>query len=83
METDIMQTHPAWKRSIGLVLIGYNLSFFGSSVVGFATAWYIALETSSGLWMMLYTLCSSLPLVVISLWSGVWADRYSGADITF
>lgn len=78
METNDTKTnHAFWKRRIGLVLISQNLSLFGSSVVGFATLWYITLETSSGLWMMLSTISSTLPQLFISLWSGVWADRYN------
>jgi len=45
--------------------------------VGFAIIWHITLETSSGFWLMLFTICSTVPQVVISLWGGVWADRYN------
>lgn len=67
----------AWKKRIALFLVSQNLSLFGSSVVGFAIVWHITLETSSGIWMMLATICTSLPQVFISLFGGVWADRYS------
>jgi len=46
-------------------------------VVAFTIVWYITLETSSGFWLMLATICSLLPQVIISLWSGVWVDRYN------
>jgi len=65
------------KTRIATFLISQNLSLFGSSVVGFAILWHITLETSSGLWMMLITICSLLPQVLISLFGGVWADRYN------
>ncbi|MDR0965693.1 MAG: MFS transporter [Myxococcales bacterium] len=67
----------AWKKRIALFLISQNLSLFGSSVVGFAILWHITLETSSGVWMMLATVCSLLPQVFVSLFGGVWADRYN------
>jgi len=63
--------------SILLFLISQNLSIFGSSVVGYAIIWYVTLETSSGTWMMGVTLATMVPYLLISLYSGVWADRYS------
>lgn len=68
---------PLLNKKIILFLMSQNLSLFGSSVVGFAIVWYITLETSSGYWLMLSTICSLLPQVVISLWGGVWADRHN------
>ncbi|MCL2300432.1 MAG: MFS transporter [Firmicutes bacterium] len=70
-----------WKKRIAIFLISQNLSLFGSSVVGFAVLWHITLETSSGLWMMLATLCTQIPYVLISLFAGVWADRYNRRTI--
>ncbi|MDD3654273.1 MAG: MFS transporter [Desulfotomaculaceae bacterium] len=67
----------SWKKKITLFLISQNISLFGSSVVSFAIIWYITLQTSSGKWVMLFTICSLLPQVLISLWAGVWADRYN------
>lgn len=68
---------PLFNKKIALFLLSQNISLFGSSVVAFAIVWYITLETSSGYWLMLSTICSMLPQVVISLWGGVWADRYN------
>ncbi|MBI9094081.1 MAG: MFS transporter [Sphaerochaeta sp.] len=61
---------------IVLFMISQNLSLFGSSVVGFGIIWYITIETSSGLWLMFATLANMVPHLFISLYSGVWADRY-------
>jgi len=66
-----------FNKKIILFLVSQNISLFGSSVVGFAIIWHITLETSSGFWLMLFTICSTVPQVVISLWGGVWADRYN------
>lgn len=70
-------TFTGWKRKTVLFLLSQNISLFGSSVVGYAIIWHITLETSSGLWLTLATLASMLPSIVVSLWGGVWADRYS------
>ena len=63
--------------SILLFLISQNLSIFGSSVVGYAIIWYVTLQTSSGTWMMAVALATMVPPLLVSLYSGVWADRYS------
>lgn len=68
---------PLFNKKIALFLISQNISLFGSAVVGYAIIWYITLETSSGFWIMMSTICSMLPQVIISLWGGVWADRYN------
>ena len=71
------EAHLNWKKKITVFLISQNLSLFGSSVVGFAILWHITLETASGVWIMLWTICSLVPQVLISLFAGVWADRYN------
>ncbi|WP_031514056.1 MFS transporter [Desulfofalx alkaliphila] len=66
-----------WLRQIILFLASQNISLFGSSVVSFAIIWHITLETSSGTWVMLFTISALLPQVLVSLWGGVWADRHN------
>lgn len=66
-----------FDKRIILFLISQNISIFGSAVVEFAIIWYITLETSSGTWLMLSTICSMVPHIFVSLWGGVWADRYN------
>jgi DHA3 family macrolide efflux protein-like MFS transporter len=71
------QVDTSWKKRIALFLVSQNLSLFGSSVVGYAMLWHITLETSSGVWMMLITICALVPQVLVSLFGGVWADRHN------
>lgn len=66
-----------WKRKIILFLSGQAISLFGSSLVGFAIIWYITLTTRSGIMMTISTICAFLPQILISLFAGVWADRYN------
>lgn len=70
------QSEQSWRKQAALFLISQNISIFGSSVVAYTVMWYITLTTSSGIWMMLSTICAMLPQVVISLFGGVLADRY-------
>jgi len=72
-----MDSRGTASKKVALFLLSQNISLFGSSVVGFAIVWHITLETSSGTWLMLSTICSMFPQVIISLWGGVWADRYN------
>ena len=67
----------AWKKQAFLFLLSQNISLFGSSVVAYAIIWHITLSTSSGVWMMLSTLSTMVPQVLISLFGGVLADRYN------
>jgi DHA3 family macrolide efflux protein-like MFS transporter len=66
-----------FTRKVILFLISQNFSLFGSSLVGFAIIWHITLRTSSGTWLMLSTLATMVPYVLISPWGGVWADRHN------
>ena len=66
-----------WKKRTAVFLVSQNISLFGSSMVNYAIVWYITLKTSSGMIMMITILTSFLPQIIISLFAGVWADRYN------
>ncbi len=70
-----MQTH--WTRRTALFLIGQTITLFGSSVVQYTIGWHITLSTKSGAMLTIATLCGFLPQVLITLFAGVWADRYN------
>lgn len=65
-----------WKNSIRRFLTAQTVSLFGSSLVQYAIVWYITLTTSSGKMLTISTLCGFLPQIFISLFAGVWIDRY-------
>ena len=66
-----------WQKKTSVFLTSQSISLFGSSLVNFAIIWYITLTTSSGVMVTVSILASFLPQIVISLFSGVWADRYN------
>ena len=66
-----------WKRNVSCFLTAQTISLFGSSLVQYAIVWYITLTTSSGKMLTLSTLCGFLPQIGISLFAGVWIDRYN------
>lgn len=65
-----------WKNMIIRFLSAQTISLFGSSLVQYAIVWYITLITSSGVMMTVSTLCGFVPQILISLFAGVWIDRY-------
>lgn len=67
----------SWKQKTGLFLSSQAISLFGSSLVQYAIIWYITLQTKSGVMTTVATLCGFIPQVLISLFAGVWADKYN------
>ncbi len=65
-----------WKRNTAKFLTAQTISLFGSALVQYAIIWYITLQTSSGVMMTISTLCGFVPQIAISLFAGVWLDRY-------
>jgi DHA3 family macrolide efflux protein-like MFS transporter len=67
---------PSWKFTAAVFLSSQTISLFGSSLVQFALIWYIARTTNSGVMVTISTVTGILPQLFISLFAGVWADRY-------
>lgn len=65
-----------WEKKIRWFLTAQTISLLGSSLVQYAIVWYITLTTSSGAMMTISTACGFLPQIGISLFAGVWIDRY-------
>lgn len=76
MDTTIQQDN-AWKKKYFAYLSSQIISFFGTSLVQYAIVWYITLKTGSGVMVTLIMMCSFIPQLIISLFAGVWADRYN------
>ncbi|MDD3304222.1 MAG: MFS transporter [Clostridia bacterium] len=70
-----------WKKKISLFLTSQAISLIGSSIVQYAIIWFITLKTQSGWMMTLSTICGFVPQVLISLFAGVWADRFNKKHI--
>lgn len=66
-----------WKGRATLFLTSQCVTLFGSSLVQMAIIWHVTLQTSSGVWVAVLTLCSFTPQMAVSLFAGVWADRVS------
>lgn len=66
-----------WQYNIAKFLTAQSISIFGSSLIQFAIIWYIARVTMSGVMVTISTVASFLPQITISLFAGVWVDRYN------
>lgn len=71
-----MNTTAYWKRNSLQFLLAQTISLFGSSLVQYGIIWYITLTTSSGTMLTLSTICGYVPQILISLFAGVWLDKY-------
>lgn len=82
------EEYPHWRRQVALFLAGQAISLFGSGIVQFALIWHITMRTQSGEMVTIATLVALVPMVLLSPFGGVLADRYSrrlliiGADLT-
>jgi DHA3 family macrolide efflux protein-like MFS transporter len=68
--------YSGWKKKAALFLASQGLSLFGSMLVQYAIMWHVTLTTQSGAVLTLAIISGFLPQIVISLFAGVWADRY-------
>lgn len=67
---------PLSRRVITAFLSGQAVSLLGSSLVQFAIIWYVTLQTNSATAMMIITVTSLIPQLIVAPFAGVWADRY-------
>lgn len=77
----IFMKNQNWKSAIIRFMTAQTISLFGSSLVQYAIVWYITLTTSSGKMLTLSTLCAFLPQIVVSIFAGVWVDKYNRKKI--
>ena len=66
-----------WKRNVALFMGGQAITMFGSSLVQYALMWHIVLETQSGFMMTLVIAAGTIPMLLITPFAGVWADRFN------
>lgn len=67
----------SYRQKSVLFILAQAVSLLGSSLVQFAIVWHVTLSTSSGIMMAISTICCFLPQIIISLFAGVWVDRYN------
>ncbi len=71
-----MENISNWKKNTYKFIASQSISMVGSMLVQYAIVFHITLSTKSAIMMMISTVVSFLPQMLISFFSGVWADRY-------
>lgn len=66
---------PDWKRQTALFLSSQGSSLLGSMLVQYALMWHLTMTTQSGEIMTLAVIVGFIPMLLISPFGGVWADR--------
>lgn len=64
-----------WKPQIALFLSSQGLSLLGSMLVQYALMWHLTMTTQSGMVMTLAVIVGFVPMLFISPFGGVMADR--------
>ncbi len=68
-------TGGSWKRLTIFFLGGQAISLFGSALVQYALIWYVTMGTQSGGMVTIATLVGFVPMMLVTPFGGVWADR--------
>jgi len=77
MDIPEVQSAQATFRSYLYFWVGQLISLLGSSVSQFVIIWWITLETGSALFLSLASFLGFAPIVILSPFAGVLADRWS------
>ena len=76
MQGDHQRQALRWKGIGAAFLSGQAVSILGSGLVQFAIIWFVTLRANSGTALMIITLTSFIPQLVVAPFAGVWADRH-------
>lgn len=66
-----------WQKRAIMFFTSQCISLFGTQIVQMAIVWYVTLQTNSGAWVAVFSICSYLPQFFVSFLGGVLADRYN------
>lgn len=66
-----------WKKQFAVIYLGQAFSVLGSAAVQFAVIWWLTVQTESAVTLMLASIVSFLPNMLIGPFAGVWIDRYN------
>jgi len=74
-----MLTEPTEKsfKSYLFFWLGQLFSLLGSSIIGFVITWWIADSTGSAIYLSIAAFSSSLPMVILTPFMGVFIDRWN------
>lgn len=76
-----MKADKLFGKDFTLVVVGQIISLFGNAILRFALPLYLLRETGSAALFGLVTACSFLPMIVLSFFGGILADRMNKRNI--
>lgn len=77
------QSDPSTFRSYLFFWSGQLVSLLGSSIAQFVIIWWITVETGSAMYLSLASLLGLAPMVLLSPFTGVLADRWNRKALIF
>ena len=66
---------------VSVFLTSQIISLFGSAIVSYSIVWYITLKTSSTMALAISIVCTYMPQIVISMFSGTWGDKFKKKNL--
>lgn len=66
---------------VSVFLTSQIISLFGSAIVSYSIVWYITLKTSSKMALAISIVCTYMPQIVISMFSGTWGDKFNKKNL--
>lgn len=66
---------------VSLFLVSQIISLFGSAIVSYSIVWYITLKTSSTMALATSIVCTYMPQILISFFSGAWGDKFNKRNL--
>ena len=66
---------------VSVFLTSQIISLFGSAIVSYSIVWYITLKTSSTMALAISIVCTYMPQIVISMFSGTWGDKFNKKNL--
>lgn len=72
-----------WTKNFTIITIGTIISMFGNAVAGFAMGLLVYADTGSTLMFALFSVCYSIPKIVLPLVAGPFIDRFSRSKIIY
>lgn len=76
-----MEQKKLFHKDFTLVVVGQIISLFGNAILRFALPLYLLRETNSPALFGIVTACSFLPMIALSFFGGVLADRVNKRNI--
>jgi len=55
--------------------------FLTSQIISYSIVWYITLKTSSTMALAISIVCTYMPQIVISMFSGTWGDKFNKKNL--